>query len=76
MDVIMYVMARLSAPADMISGLSNSTVVSATPPSSSPMPESTKERMNGSTVRHVGHQEAVHNVKSGMRAEELVDRYV
>lgn len=72
----MYVMARLSAPADMISGLSNSTVVRATPPSSSPTPDSTRERMNGSTVRHVGHQEAVHSVRSGILAEDDVERYV
>ena len=76
-EVIMYVMARLSAPETaMMSGLSNSTGARKTPPSGSPTPDSTREVSSGRTVRHVGHHEAVQKVRRGARAEDDNDRCV
>lgn len=56
-------------PARMMSGASYSTVVSATPPSGSPAPDSTSEWRMGETMRQVGHQEVVQRVSRGTREE-------
>lgn len=75
-EVIIYVRARFSWPAEevMRSGASNSTSARPTPPSCSPTPDSTRERSSGPTVRQVGHQEAVQKVSSGVRAELDAER--
>jgi hypothetical protein len=58
----------------MMSGESNSTVASETPPSSSPTPDSTRECSRGETTRHVEHQEAVQRVRRGVREEDERER--
>ncbi|KAK5632387.1 hypothetical protein RRF57_008101 [Xylaria bambusicola] len=70
--VIMYVIPSVSPlPSPlMISGASYSTVQNATPPSCSPTPDSTSDLISGATARHVPHQDVVHSVSSGVRAED------
>lgn len=71
-------MARFSVydEDDIMSGASNSTGAKATPPSDSPVPDSTSDWIRGRTVRHVGHHDAVQRVRRGMRDEEDRERYV
>jgi len=57
-------------PASITSGASYSTVQYATPPSDSPTPDSMSCWRRGDTTRHVEHQDVVHSVKSGVRADD------